>query len=220
MIKAVILDMDGTIVDSEVLHFDAYSRVMDAFGKKITKDDYWRLWGTDTDMCERFVLEFRLAITSEELLELKNKTFREDSLPKIKTRHGLLELLKNLKKDGYLLAVASSSQAHEIKVVLENLKITRFFNQVASAESVKYGKPAPDIYLLAAKSLNVQPEDCLVLEDAPQGVLAAKSAGMKCFAIPSQEIKDQDFSKADKVLDNLEEVYHLLKNSLRELNKF
>lgn len=210
MLKAVIFDMDGTMIDSEMMHFNAYRQALAGLDLEFNQKDYWRFWGPDKDMCKKITEEFDVKVIWEELLEMKNKIFRENSLPTVKPQKGLMNLLEKLKNDGYLLAVASTSQIHEIEIVLNKLKIRHFFNEITSAESVKNGKPAPDIYLLAAEKLGVLPEDCLVLEDAPKGVSAAKNANMKCYAIPNQEVNHHDFTKADKILESLEEVFPLL----------
>jgi len=212
MFKAIIFDMDGTMVDTETLHCQAYINSLEKFGKKFTEEDYWRLWATDKEMCKKIVLELILQTTWENLLQLKNRNFKESLIGNLRPQKGLMELLKKLKGDGYLMAVASSAQIEEIETILSAIKIKDYFSILASAESVEHGKPAPDIYLFTANQLRVLPEKCLVLEDAPKGVLAAKSANMKCFAIPNKAVKNGDFSMADKILESLQEVYPLLKD--------
>ena len=210
MAKAVIFDMDGLMVESEMLHYQAYKEVLAQLGIELALQDYFAVWGSDKDMCLRFVEKFRIPISQMELLEQKNKLFKEMYIYKVTPQEGLLDLLRTLRENHYLLAVCSNSQMHEIKIVLKTIGVEHFFDQIISAESVKNGKPAPDCYLLAAQKLNVQPADCLVLEDAPKGVTAAKAAGMQCFAIPSTGLEAVDFSNTDKVLKNLKEVYSFL----------
>lgn len=210
MIKAVIFDMDGLMVESEMLHYQAYKKVLDRFGIGLTLNDYFVAWGSDKDMCARFVEKFHIPTSREELLEQKNKLFREMYIYKVTPQEGLLDLLRILQKNHYLLAACSSSQIHEIQTVLKAIGARQFFDQVVSAESVENSKPAPDCYLLVAQKLGVQSIDCLVLEDAPKGVTAAKAAGMQCFAIPSTGLETADFSKADKILKSLKEVFSSL----------
>ena len=206
MVKAVLFDMDGLMVESEMLHYQAYKEVLAQFGITLTLEDYFIAWGSDKDMCMRFVEKFHTPISAAELLEQKNTLFRQVYIYKVTPQQGLLDLLRTLKESHYLLAVCSSSQMHEIEIVLKAIGARQFFDQVISAESVENGKPAPDCYLLTAQKLAVEPADCLVLEDAPKGVAAAKAAEMKCFAIPSTGLETADFSKADNIFKNLGEV--------------
>ena len=104
------------------------------------------------------------------------------------------------------MAVASSSTPEHISVVLEGLQVTGFFDVVVSAHTIKHGKPAPDIFLLAAERLGVDPKDCVVLEDAQSGVEAGRAAGTKVIAVPNAFTASHDFSKADTVVHSLEEI--------------
>ena len=210
MVKAVIFDMDDLMIKSEALHFQAYKKVAEEFGIDFTREDYWRLWGLDKEMCERFVKEFKLKTSWEEVLLKKNAVYRS-TLHTIQPKKGLFELLKKLKAGQYLIAVASGSQLYEVDAVLNNLGIKHYFDEIISAETVENGKPSPEGFLLAAKRLHVLPEACLVLEDSPRGIQAARAAGMKCFAIPSEGVKESQVSDATKILSSLKEVYTLLK---------
>lgn len=215
MIKAVIFDMDNLMIDSEVLHFEAYREVLSKLNIIFSKEDYLSSYMgiSDKDIITDLVDKFSLPILRKELLGQKNEFFRNKFIHKVMPKKGLMDLLNNLQKDDYLLAVASGSQVEEIEIILKNLKINHYFKAIVSADFVEHGKPAPDIFLLAAKKLSIDPVNCLVLEDSPSGVAAAKKAGMKCYAIPSRETRDKDFSKADKILDSLEGVYFYLKKS-------
>ena len=212
MIKAVIFDLDGLMIDSERFHFKAYKKFLSKFNVVFNIENYIPYFGvSDADISIDLINKFKLPITKEELMEKKNKIFKSSFIKKVTLKRGLLNLLKKLHKNNYSLAVASSSHIDEIKTILSSLKISHFFKSIISVDFIKDGKPAPDIFLLAAKNLNIKPEDCLVLEDAPGGVIAAKKAGMKCYAIPSTENKDNDFSKADRILNSLGSVYLSIK---------
>src|SRR5207248_6005306 len=101
------------------------------------------------------------------------------------------------------MAVASSSTLEHINVVLVGLQVTNFFDAVVSAHTIVHGKPAPDIFLLAAAQLDVAPKDCVVFEDAQSGVEAGNSAGAKVIAVPNAFTKSHDHSKADIVVRSL-----------------
>ncbi|MGH2638486.1 MAG: HAD family hydrolase [Rhabdochlamydiaceae bacterium] len=209
-IKAILFDVDGLMIDSEPLHFQAYKQVLADFGIEFTMEHYLQVWGSDKDMCLRIVESFKIPLSWQELLDRKNELFRKSFIHQVTPKKGLLELLLQL-KGKYFTAVVSSSQLHEINTVLKTIGVTQFFSKIISAESVEHGKPSPDCYLLAAEKLGVVPADCLALEDSPKGVAAAKAAGMACWAIPGGEMKNQDFSVADKILESLTEVYTTLK---------
>lgn len=216
MIKAVIFDMDDLMIDSEMLHFKAYKEVLSKFNIVFSKENYTSSYMgiSDKDITTDLVNKFNLPISQEELLVRKNEIFKNKFIHKVVPKKGLFNLLNNLQKDNYLLAVASGSQIEEIEIILRNLNINHYFKTIVSAEFVEHGKPAPDIFLLVAKKLDVDPIYCLVLEDSPNGIAAAKKAGMKCYAIPSKETKGKDFSNADKILNSLESVSSYLKNEL------
>lgn len=211
-IKAVLFDMDGLMIDSEPLHYQAFNTVLKKYGKYLTEEEnkerYIGL--SDEDQSQDIISRFNLAISTEELILRKQKTFIEILKNQIISQPGLIELLKKLDQKAYKTAIASSSPKEVIEAVIEGLSISDFIDDYVSAEEVENGKPAPDVYLLTAKKLGVNPSECLVLEDAPRGVQAGKSAGMTVFAIPSQYTKGGDFSLADRVLSSLSEVFNLL----------
>lgn len=211
-IKAVLFDMDGLMIDSEPLHLQAFNRVLEKYGKHLTEEEnkerYIGL--SDEDEALDMVDRFRLPISAEEVVRQKQIIFMQLLKSQIVAQAGLINLLKNLKQNGYKTAIASSSGLDEIKTVISGLGIDSYIDAYCSAEEVKNGKPAPDVYLLAAKKVGVDPSECLVLEDAPKGVQAGKAAGMTVFAIPSQYTKGEDFSQANKVLNSLSEVFTLL----------
>jgi len=115
------------------------------------------------------------------------------------------------------LALASSSYRDAINGVLAGLNITHFFDVVVSGLDVAAVKPAPDIFLKAAHDLGVRPEECIVLEDAEKGVLAAHSAGMRCIAVPNDYTRHHDFSRATRICSSLKEITAELLQSLEPL---
>lgn len=211
-IKAVLFDMDGLMIDSEPLHYQAFNVVLKKYGQHLTeKENKERYIGlSDEDEAVDMVVRFNLPISAEELVQAKREKAKKLLSNHIVVQAGLIDLLTNLHKNGYKIAIASSSRLEIIEIVINGLQITSLIDAFASAEEVKHGKPAPDVYLLAAEKLGVIPSECLVLEDAPKGVQAGKAAGMLVFAIPSGYTKGQDFSLADKVLNSLSEVFSLL----------
>ena len=211
MIQAVIFDMDGLMTDTESLHYQAFREVLGAFGVDFTEADNAKYIAlTDIDAARLLVKKFELALNPETLVKRKTVIYRRLILKGVPSQPGLLPLLEYLQREGYKKAVASSSSLEEINIIVKSIGAEQYFDGLFSALQVKHGKPAPDLFLLAAQSLAVKPSNCLVLEDAPNGIAAARRAGMLRYAVPSPETKRLNFSEANRVLSNLSEVRQYL----------
>lgn len=211
-IKAVIFDMDGLMVDTEPLSLRAFNLIFAKYGKQLSDEDNNNLYVglSDTDATEDMVRRYKLPISPKELAFAKHQVYQQILEKEVLPQPGLQDLLLRLRNTGYKTAIASGSLLEEIEIVINKLKIAKFIDAYCSASQVKNGKPAPDIFLKAAEKLGMEASECLVLEDAPKGVEAAKAAGMTCFAIPSKETKGQNFGGADRVLNSLSVVFNLL----------
>ena len=211
MISTVIFDMDGLMVDSEPMHYESVNRVLSRYGVELSSIENARYVGVpDVEAFADLVVRYRLPVSSVTLVAEKRATYLGLIAGRIVAQPGLYRLLDRLEADGYALAVASSSPIVEIELILGRLEVKERFRGYFSAEQVARGKPAPDLFLHAASQVGAQPACCLVLEDAPSGVRAAQSAGMTCFAVPSEAARSGDFSPADRVLASLDEVYPAL----------
>ena len=212
MIKAVIFDMDGLMVDSEPVHFKAYEQVLGELGKTVPESDYAERYVgiSDGDAAQDIVKRYHLPISAKELLTRKAAAFAKLLPGNVVPKEGLFDLLKDLRAHGYKTAVASGAMLPDIEKIIASLGLQDSFDALCSAEQVAHGKPAPDVFLLAAQKLGVQPAESLVLEDAPVGAQAAHAAGMKCYAIPSRETKGRSFNGATQVLSSLNEVFAAL----------
>lgn len=213
MIKAVIFDLDGLMVDSEPVHFKAYEHVLRELGITVPESDYAERYVgiSDGDAAQDIVKRYHLPISAKELLTRKAAAFAKLLPGHVVPKEGLFDLLKNLREHKYKTAVASGAMLPDIKQIIAALGLQASFDALCSAEQVTRGKPDPDVFLLAAQKLGVQPAECLVLEDAPVGAQAAHAAGMKCYAIPSRETKGRTFVGADKVLNSLDDVWSALR---------
>jgi len=208
MIQAFIFDMDGVIIDSEPLHFEVDMETMRYLGTEITKEELERFVGmTNPEMWAVLREERSLPQTVEEIIEYqlaaKIKALRERSYAPI---DGIAELLDGLKRRGIPVGIASSSPRSFIEEVVAKFGIAPHFACVVSGEEVDRGKPAPDVYLEAARQLGADPRQCVVLEDSRNGIAAAKAAGMTCIGYVNENSGNQDLSAADRVVRSISEI--------------
>jgi HAD superfamily hydrolase (TIGR01509 family) len=184
-IDAVLFDMDGVLVDSEPLHYATTNAVLGRRGRRLDEREYEGLKGlTDVALFERLgerfgLSEAPLALAAERVGEVLVAMAEGVLLP----TDGALECLLTLHADGLRLALASSATRSQVRLVVEKLGIGRLLGAVVSADDVTRGKPAPDVFLAAASRLGVAPADCLVVEDAVLGIVAARVAGMSAVAL-------------------------------------
>ena len=204
MIKAIIFDLDGVLSDTQHLHTKVEKKILAEHGISISEKELTRLYaGTKDGTGIRKEFEKRgLPFDLQSLLREKYKRMLTEKST-IAPVPGVIVLVDTLHKT-YPLAVASGSAIGFIKLVLRKLTIARKFTVLVSANEVAEGKPDPAIFLLAAKKLGVDPKECLVIEDAPNGVAAAKKAGMKCIAITTTHA-EEDLKKADKIIHSFDE---------------
>jgi HAD superfamily hydrolase (TIGR01509 family) len=195
---AVIFDMDGVLVDSEPLAMEAMRRVMARHGVRYTEADNEEFLGRTTpETCRVLRARHGIAAGEAELarhyLDLRIALTRAapPAMP------GVPAVLERLRAAGYRLALASSAEPEAVAATVEALGIAHLLEAVVSGDQVPRGKPAPDIFLAAARRLGVAPGRCLVVEDTRNGLLAAKAAGMACAVVPCSFTRGQDFREAD-----------------------
>ena len=206
-VKAVIFDMDGLMVDTEPLSRQAWNSVLAEYG--VTLDDalYHRMIGRRADESTRMVLNrYAVPLTAAELQTRKRAAYailRDQGVP---VMPGLRELHREISRRGLPWAVATSSPREHAQVILRQLGWAEDCQAIAAGDEVAHGKPAPDIYLLAAERLGVAPEHCLALEDSVPGCQAAMNAGMVSIAVPGPHAQTADFPFAHHVFSSLHEV--------------
>jgi beta-phosphoglucomutase len=182
---AAIFDLDGTLVDNMAFHARAWSALFARLGVQVPEQRFAvELAGRKNE--EIFPLLLGRPLTTAEmaaLAEEKERAYRAAYAPALAPVPGLKALLARLREAGLRLAVATAAPAGNRDLVLDGLGLRPFFEQVIGAEHAARGKPAPDIFLAAAAALRVDPAACIAFEDAPNGVRAARAAGMRCCAL-------------------------------------
>ncbi|MDY6877884.1 MAG: HAD family phosphatase [Chloroflexota bacterium] len=205
--RAIIFDMDGLMVDSEPLAEWAWNQVLARYGHTLDAQTFRQILGMRVADSALFICHrFPLPITAEEALAERERLFMEAAPARLCACPGLYPLLDELAERGLPLGVATSGHRRYVTLVLRMLGIDRFFQAVVTGDEVARGKPAPDIYLLAAERLDVPPNFCLALEDAPLGVESACAAGMACVAVPNEWTASLEFPGAYRVFNSLNEV--------------
>lgn len=214
MMKAVIFDMDGVIVDSEPLHISHLHEFLIKIG--VTKPQRFQgnLKGVNAhDTWTMLIEEFDLDHEISELVTESRQSYISylESLPKLPSIPGAVDFIKYTHSKGYKLALASSAGPKRIELFLNKLKLQSYFQVIVSGDDVDRSKPAPDIFLLAAKNLKIKPCNCVVVEDAENGVRAALSAGMKCIAYGGSSHNTDNLSDADIVIKDFKVLIKALK---------
>jgi HAD superfamily hydrolase (TIGR01509 family) len=201
----VIFDMDGVLVDSEPLHLRATQAALGPRGGSFTEHDNRAFFGaTDPEMLRVLRILFDLPQSTAELVEARTVHLVELIRTEARPLPGVPDVPLRLRKAGFRLALATASPRPIVRAVLETIGLPRGFEAIVSGDEIVRGKPAPDAFLLAARRLGIDPEQCVVVEDSKNGVLAGKAAGMLVAAVPCAATSHDDFSAADVVLPTLE----------------
>jgi HAD superfamily hydrolase (TIGR01509 family) len=206
MIRAVIFDMDGVIVDSEPIESLAWEMVLAEHNIKpiFNSNGLIHIVGRDSS---KWVMERHgFNVDYEVIRSRKRKVFADLVVQDLIPKPGFTNLFKTLKQEKLKLALASNRFEEHVLLIADKLKIRKSFKAIVGNSPEIKTKPAPDIFLKAAEKLRINPAYCLVIEDSEHGVIAAKSAGMKVIAVPNKYTIYQDFSKADKIVDSLLEI--------------
>ena len=211
MFKATIFDMDGVIINSEPLHKKAYQLMFDEFNLEVSDKLYSTFTGMSTlPICEKLCDIFSLKFSAETLVENKRKHFKslfENGL-KFELIDGVLELIKHYRQNGLTLILASSASMNNINMIFERFDLDKYFKSKISGADLRASKPDPEIFEKATKLTGFSKENCFVIEDSTNGILAAKAAGLFCVGFDSPHSKNQDYSKADLTITSFKEIHY------------
>ena len=204
--RAILWDMDGVIADTGPIHFAAWEETFARSGIRFTEEDFSRLFGARNDFIVRSMIDDNLS--AEDVTSIacdKDEVFRRRAAGNIKPLPGAVSLLESIRKGNFRLGLVSSAPVENIELVLGELGLEGVFDCIVCGRDVSESKPSPQICLTAAERLGLKPGDCLVIEDSPLGVKAARAAGMRCLAVASTR-PPQELEEADRVVDSLENL--------------
>lgn len=201
--KAVVFDLDGTLIDNNSFHRQTWEKYLEKIGKTISEEEFnANMNGRTNEDAIKYI--YGKDISEEESLKHtldKEALYREIYKPFIKPVRGLIDFLEKLKSKNIPMAIATSGIQPNIDFMFENIPIKKYFDVVVNSSHIKKGKPDPEIYLKVASLLHVSPEHCLVFEDAAVGIKSAKAAGMKVIAVATTQPKEE-LREADMIVDD------------------
>jgi len=218
--KVVIFDMDGVIVDTEPVHFEAMAQVLADHDAVLPESLFRTFVGKRAPECYGILKHrFSLPETVEQLIQKHDQGYarllREKILTgALKPMKGLVNFLQELLDSGFAIGLVSSSPRWQIDLILDRLKLDRYFEATVAGDEVTEGKPNPEGFLLCAEKLSVQPQACVVFEDSPWGIEAAARCSMKTVALASPYFDVSAYCKADYIVRGFHEISVKMMTSL------
>jgi HAD superfamily hydrolase (TIGR01509 family) len=205
MIKAVVFDMDGTIVDSEKIAKEVTTDFFKKRGIVLTKEEQKIMFGLNWKDLVREILKSRGLEYNQNLKNTLKERYVRTMSRDVKPLPGIYELLGELNKELHV-GLATNSRHREVDIIFDKLDFNRYFHLKLARDHVKKGKPDPEIYLKAAGSFGVSPSECVVFEDSLIGLRAAKAAKMKRIAIVSTYSREDLENEADIIIDSYKDI--------------
>ncbi|WP_369998233.1 HAD family hydrolase [Winogradskyella sp.] len=209
MLKAVLFDMDGVIVDTEPLHRKAYFKMFSDVNINVDEDLYASFTGQSTiNICKRLVNHFNLTHSPEYLMKLKRQHFKYlfENDSDLALIEGVLPLIKDYYSNGLKLVVASSASMLNINRIFDRFGLNPYFMGKFSGADLKQSKPHPEIFIKAAEHTGCRKSECMVIEDSTNGIKAAHSANIFCTAFKSPHSSGQDYALSNLVISDFKEI--------------
>ena len=216
-LRAILFDHDGTLVDSEPIHYQLWNQVLGRYGVTISEDVFNSVCAgmpTITNAHD-LIKRFKICVNAQDLAEEKHavtKKFLVDHAYPLMP--GVTEAIRELVEQGLTLAIVTGANLHSVGATVRSYSLDRHFEYVISADDVQKNKPAPDCYLLALKKLGLKPEECLAIEDTEHGLKAAAQAGIPCLVVPTPLSVSHNFDRATAVLSGMPEALEYIRDRL------
>lgn len=215
----LIFDMDGVIVDNHAWHFRAWVEFGKRHGIVITKEEFGKYFGSTNQLVLNSL--FGNNITADDILRMENEKeaiYRELYKPFIKVVDGLPEFLHQASKKGIPIALATSAPFENVKFTLEATGLENYFSIITDSSMVTLGKPDPQVYLITALKLGVQPSECIVFEDSVPGILSAKNAGMHVIGVATTHTSEELLPYVTEIIVNFGSEQKLISQILNPLS--
>ncbi|MDO9025646.1 HAD family phosphatase [Zwartia sp.] len=216
-LRAILFDHDGTLVDSEPIHYRLWTEVLNRYGVALTEE----VFNTEcagmptltnaTDLIKRYNLNLSAQQLAEEKHAVTNEFLADNAYPLMR---GVNEAVHALLEAGLTLAIVTGANHHSVHATVRSYPFGKHFSFVISADDVEASKPAPDCYLLALDRLGLKAEECLAIEDTEHGLKAATQAGIPCLALPTSLSANHNFESATAVLEGMLEAVEYIRRQL------
>lgn len=204
MIKGIIFDFDGLILDTESHQFELFQQLFEEHNVELPFERWLACIGTKTDF------SLFSYLTEQSIDEISEQQLRSDfhqqfvsGLAELEAREGVIEYLKEAKELGLSIGLASSSDKEWVRGHLSNLGLLDYFDCILTSDDVEYVKPSPELYIKAVNCLGLKPDECIAFEDSVNGMTAAKAAGLTCFIVPNFVTSHMTFNGMDGRLNSM-----------------
>ncbi|MCB0263209.1 MAG: HAD family phosphatase [Calditrichaeota bacterium] len=208
--QAILFDFDGVIVRSMEDHFEGWRRTLAEYDIEVQPEEIYVLEGSgEEELANQFSRKFNLPYYEIPNIIERNR-YHLDQISNEEIYHNLQDLLDWIDEKGMKTALVTGTKRERVIAILEKFKLMDKFMVIITADDVMFSKPAPEPYLLAAELLDVEASECVVIENAPLGVMSAKNAGMRCIALTTT-LSKMHLKQADVIADDLDEALNSLK---------